>query len=143
MKVKTQTPEYHAWKNAVHRCHNSKNKSYPDYGGRGIQVCDQWRNDYQQFYKDVGPKPSPELTLDRIDNNKGYEPGNVEWRSRKVQQNNRRPHTNMGQRGLVVTINGRSQTIRRWSQETGVNMATIRSRYYAGKTDLALIAPPL
>jgi hypothetical protein len=88
----TQTPEYAALHNAIQRCHNPNDKRYEDYGGRGLTVCTEWRASFEAFLAHVGPKPGPEYSIDRIDNDKGYEPGNVRWSTAKVQTNNRRPH---------------------------------------------------
>ena len=80
----------------IGRCTNKKNKAWPDYGGRGIRVCDRWRGSFENFLADVGKRPSgskgkvPEFSLDRIDNDSHYEPGNVRWATREVQVNNRR-----------------------------------------------------
>lgn len=89
--VQSNPREYAAWVNMRHRCHNPRNKSYPYYGGRGIAVCEQWRTSFAAFITDVGPRPSPRHTLDRIDNAGDYEPGNVRWATWKEQRANRRP----------------------------------------------------
>jgi len=83
------TSEYIAWLNARARCMNPKHPKYYRYGGRGITFCNEW-NDFSSFIDHIGKKPSADLTLDRIDNDKGYEPGNVRWATRKEQQNNKR-----------------------------------------------------
>lgn len=133
----TYSVEYAALRNAIHRCHNPKQKQYKDYGGRGIYVCDRWRNSFVDFINDVGPKPSPELTLDRLDNNKGYEPGNVAWRNRKEQASNRR-----SAKAALITINGVSRSAAEWSKVSGIHPATIRSRVNRlGLTGIAVIAP--
>lgn len=84
-------PEYKTWCGMKDRCHNPKNKHFKDYGGRGIVVCNEWREDFGAFFAHIGPKPSPELSVDRIDVNRGYEPGNVRWATASQQSRNRRP----------------------------------------------------
>ena len=75
----TGTVEYMAWQNMKARCSNENHPSWDDYGGRGIGVCMEWQESFEAFLRHIGSKPSPELTLNRIDNDGNYEPGNVEW----------------------------------------------------------------
>lgn len=80
--------EYRAWQKMKSRCSNPKHPSFPNYGGRGISVCEAWAS-FLQFYEDMGPAPEG-ATLDRIDNELGYEPGNCRWASHEIQARNRR-----------------------------------------------------
>ena len=84
-----KSSEYTAWGNMKGRCLDTKNREYPNYGGRGIKICERWLA-FENFIADLGLKPTPEHSLDRIDVNGPYEPGNVKWSSRKEQNNNKR-----------------------------------------------------
>lgn len=84
------TPEYAAWSGMIHRCENPNFRQYADWGGRGIRVCARWRSSFADFLADVGPRPSPKHSIDRIDVNGNYEPGNVRWATAVEQNSNRR-----------------------------------------------------
>lgn len=148
--------ECQAWRNAIDRCTRPSHPQYKDYGQRGITVAPEFigPDGFQVFIDTVGPKPSPELTLDRVDNSKGYEPGNLAWTSRTVQQRNRRTRntvmdygwgtgTYLSARsdGLVrkmqaplITLGERTQTLNDWAEELGIGVVTLRRRIQSGKT---------
>lgn len=86
-----RTPEYESWRHLKQRCYNTKHKHYSYYGGRGIQVCERWRTSFTAFYNDMGKKPTPEHTVDRINPDGHYEPSNCRWATRREQRLNQRP----------------------------------------------------
>lgn len=129
-------PEYTAWSAMKQRCYYPKATSYPNYGGRGVSVADEWRNDFKAFLAHVGPKPSPAHTLDRIDSNRNYEPGNVRWATRKEQGRNVRDNH-------LVEHNGRTMPISAWAEEIGCCHGTLFSRLtkYGWSAERALTTP--
>jgi len=88
-KRQGRSPEYRTWHGMNERCRYPKHKDWQYYGGRGIAVCDEWRNSFPAFLAHVGRKPSPQHSIDRIENDRGYEPGNVRWATAKEQTANR------------------------------------------------------
>lgn len=121
----TRTPTYVVWVGMKLRCLNPNNHAYDRYGGRGITICEEWVNSFDAFLKDMGPRPSPKHSLDRIDNNAGYTKSNCRWCEAEVQQNNRRNN-------WLVTFNGRTMTLTQWSRETGLSYGTLKFRINKG-----------
>lgn len=110
----SHTTEYSIWSTMLGRCYNEKTKSYPEYGGRGITVCDEWKDSFETFYKDMGLRPSLNHTLDRKDNYKGYSKDNCRWATWEEQANNR-------SNNIFYTHNGVSRTLAGWCRELNLN----------------------
>lgn len=109
---------YHCMKK---RCYNKKNQDYPNYGGRGIKVCDEWLRDFQNFREWAMKSGYAEnLTIDRIDNDKGYSPENCRWVTNAEQQNNRKNNH-------FLTYDGKTQSMAQWARELGINYSTLRT----------------
>ena len=131
-----RTKLYHTWSNMKDRCLNPSSTHYHRYGGRGITVHQGWVDDFAAFAADVGEPPARGLTLDRIDNSRGYEPGNVRWASRKEQANNR--DTN-----VLIEYQGATKTLTGWAEALGYKIGMLRSRWKKGLRGDDLFAPPL
>lgn len=126
-------PIYRVWNAMTQRCGNPNDRHYADYGGRGIAVCAEWL-EFSKFYEYVGDQP-PNMTLDRIDNDRGYEPGNVRWVTRKVQSRNTRVTT-------MLAFGGRTQSLDDWADELGVSRERIRGRLRRGWDVAAALTSP-
>lgn len=130
----TGTPEYTAWRSAKRRCTNPNDRSYADYGGRGITVCPEWA-DFARFYADMGLRPSPQHSLDRVDNDGPYAPWNCRWATPTEQMRNRRTTR-------LLTHQGRTQAVGTWADELGVSPKDIANRLRRGwSTERALSEP--
>lgn len=116
-------PEYQAWKKAIDRCTNENCKYFKNYGGRGITVCERWmgHDGLENFISDMGPKPSPKHSIDRINNDGNYEPGNCRWATWKEQERNRQHH-------VYLEFDGQKKTVGEWAEITGIPYPTIRTR---------------
>ena len=126
------TPEYNVWCLMKNRCHNPKYRRYQEWGGRGIAVCMQWRYDFEAFLKFVGPRPSSLHSIDRVDNDKGYEPGNVRWATRQEQSGNRPTFVR------AISFNGRTETISEWARILDLRRDTLKWRLNNWSLDRAL-----
>ncbi len=121
MATKGLPEEYSVWRGMINRCYNKNLISYKDYGGRGITVCDRWKNDFISFYSDMGQRPNNKHTIERINNELGYTPENCKWATSYEQARNRRSNINL-------TCNGITKCLQDWSDENGLSASTIRRR---------------
>lgn len=129
------TSEHSIWNSMIQRCVNSRVKSWPRYGGRGIRVCDRWLNNFAAFYADTAPKPSPEHTLDRIDNDGNYQPGNCRWALDAEQRVNRSDNR-------LLTFRGEVATLSEWAARVGLKQTTLGRRLKKGwSVERALTEP--
>jgi len=113
------TKIYEVWHAMKARCHRPKHKFYPRYGGRGITVCERWL-DFKNFFADMGDVPEG-MTLERLDNDKGYYKDNCEWATQKGQTRNR-------SNNKMVTYNGKTKCLQAWADQLGMNKRTLRER---------------
>lgn len=133
---KTITPEYQAWNEAKRRCLNKTTAAYPEYGGRGITICDAWRDSYETFLADMGRRPTADHSLDRIDVNGNYEPSNCRWASRAEQQRNKRDNR-------LISLDGVTRCLTEWSELTGISIQTLWCRMDRGWSDERTINTPV
>lgn len=110
----------------ISRCESPGNPKFHDYGGRGIRVCERWRNSFIAFVEDMGPRP-PYRSIDRIDNDKGYEPSNCRWASLTTQARNKRNKR-------VIVLNGEAVHVSELQDKYGIDRRTILYRYSVGMT---------
>lgn len=133
---KSMAAEYRSWSCMRARCLNKNHPNYPRYGGRGITICARWDN-YSLFLEDVGRKPGPDYTLDRIDVAGDYEPANVRWATRRAQQNNRR-------NTVMLTVDGTTKPLAVWAREYKISRAVCYTRIFqkGWPAKSALTTPP-
>lgn len=133
---KKHTRAYSIWCAMKRRCHNPKEPGYADYGGRGITVCERWKDSFENFYADMGDPPSDDHSLDRKKVDGNYDLDNCRWATRLEQNNNRRDT-------IFLTHDGVSRSIGDWSRLLGINKRTLEWRYYQGKSVDAILKQPL
>lgn len=121
--VRYKIPEYKIWKGLKSRCRRDKN-----YAGRGIKVCFRWENSFNTFLADMGSRPSPKHSIDRIDNDGNYEPGNCRWATSKEQSRNKSSN-------VLLTFKEKTQTLADWATELKMSRSCINSRIRAGWSD--------
>ncbi len=130
------TPENKAWDAIKQRCRNPHCRSYKDYGARGITVCARWIESFENFYVDMGPRPSPKHTLGRKDNDKGYYPENCEWQTTKVQSRLKRNNH-------LLTFQGQTMCITDWALAINLKPKTLAERLRRGLSTKDALTLPL
>jgi hypothetical protein len=128
------TVEHRTWMSMRDRCRNPKAAHYDCYGGRGITVCERWINSFGNFYEDMGPRPSSRHSIDRIDVNGHYEPGNCRWATIAEQRRNTRTNT-------IVQYLGRDMCIAEAAELSGISQCTLSMRIRRGWDSSRLFAP--
>lgn len=117
--------EYSIWCDIKTRCYNKARQHYHYYGGRGIEMSPEWRDSFEAFYRDMGPRPSPKHSIDRRDNNLGYSKENCRWATRIEQANNT-------QRNIYIEFLGDKKTLSEWCKELGLHYKTVYRRLKRG-----------
>lgn len=131
-KGKIKSSEYSTWEAMKQRCFNPNNNAYKNYGARGITVCDRWKDSFENFLSDMGKKPNNDLSIERIDNEKGYFPENCKWATKAEQSKNKRFYYRYGTK--QYTIMGATKTLREWCDHCRISVNTVRSRMVRGQT---------
>jgi len=127
--------DYKCWQSMKDRCTNLDSLAYKHYGARGIMICKSWRNSFEAFLKDMGKAPSPEHSIDRINNDDGYYPGNCRWATMKEQSNNRRTN-------WYITFEEETLTLAQWAERVGLTSEALRYRLTEwGSVKAALTTP--
>lgn len=123
--------EYSSWCHMKSRCKNPDNKDYPDYGARGIDVCDEWLESFDSFIRDMGVKPSINHSIDRIDNEKGYCKDNCRWATDWQQSRNKRSN-------IIIEFNGEAMILQDWADRIGISWVTLYERLQKHPIEKAL-----
>jgi hypothetical protein len=128
-------PELHIYCGMLDRCRNPNYPGFADYGGRGLKVCARWRESFRNFLEDMGHRPSPGHTVERINNDGNYCPENCRWATAKEQANNRRDN-------VRLTFRGETKTLKEWAEQLGLNYARLKSRHRRGWSASRLLSEP-
>jgi hypothetical protein len=133
---RTKTAEYVAWRAMLGRCYRTDDISYPNYGGRGITVCDRWRTSFENFLADMGERPSTNHSLDRKESNGNYEPDNCRWATKREQSQNRRS-TNF------IAWNGETHCVAEWARRLDISFHALEQRLKRGWTAERALTQPI
>ena len=128
--------EYITWRGIIQRCEDPRSAAFAAYGGRGITLCERWRNSFQNFLEDVGRRPNPSMQLGRIDNNGGYTPENVRWETPKQNGRNKRSTR-------YITVGSETLAMAEWAERIGILPGTLRQRLSSGWTPEDAVTRPL
>ena len=128
---RTRTPEYRCWSSIKTRCYNPNSRGYQWYGARGISMCQAWRDSFTAFLAHIGQRPTDLHTLDRIDNDGNYEPGNVRWATRNEQSQNTRLTRLLAHDGETLSLSA-------WARRLGIDPKSLRERLRHNSTAVAL-----
>jgi hypothetical protein len=127
--------EYIAWRNMIARCERPSSQRYSSYGARGIRVCERWRESFEAFLTDMGPKPSQSYSIDRVNVHGNYEPENCRWAPKKIQQRNT-------QRSRTVEFRGERMSLPDAVERAGLNYSMVKRRLQNGWTDERALTEP-
>lgn len=130
------TPTYRSWFSMKQRCYNPANIGYHNYGGRGIAVCERWLHSFENFYADMGQRPSLDYSIERMNNNKGYSPDNCKWATRTEQQRNRRYNR-------LLTLHGTTMCLAEWTELLGLSEGLLFNRLRGGWSDERALTTPV
>jgi len=130
------SPEYSCWVAMRKRCLNPNNTNYPNYGGRGIWICDRWLQSFEHFLEDMGARPSRLHTIERVNNSLGYSKSNCIWGTRKDQSNNKRDNH-------IVEFDGQRKNVAQWGEAIGIKARVIRMRLSKGWDIESALTTPL
>lgn len=128
--------EYEIWSGMIKRCHNKNSTGFCQYGAKGIEVCERWRTSFENFLTDMGLRPSPGHSVDRVNTNCGYYPENCRWATHIQQANNKRNN-------VMLISDGVTKTIAEWARHLGVSTQTLHTRHKAGWTDEEIVQTPI
>jgi hypothetical protein len=132
----TETPEYEIWCGIKKRCSNPQTLAYKNYGGRGITICERWQDSFEAFFADMGPRPSPQHSIERKNNALGYSPNNCIWATATIQGRNKRTNR-------LLTLHGQTFCLQEWAERTGLSHNTILRRKLLGWSDEKALTTPV